>query len=203
MFGGSVDVCRGGRGEPRQAGRRVHRRQHHAAEDAGGVRRRFIESSAGIGEVRTSNQGHSGHTTLDFLPADGKDAKGVKEAADAFVSPDRELVFSLMLGTNDSACKGPNGAPMSPATYQANLETITDRLLAAYPRAKVVLQYPVWYSTNTYNSSCYLRKVRRGCTPIGRRSPRWWRGNDAMRPGRSSKAASWGGTTLSATTRRR
>ena len=116
----------------------------------------FLKSCAGVAEVRTSNQGHSGHTTQDFLPADGSDAKGVKAAADAFVSPDRELVFSIMLGTNDSACQGPNGAPMAPATYRANLKAITDRLLAAYPRAKVVFQYPVWYSTNTYNSARYL-----------------------------------------------
>jgi hypothetical protein len=116
----------------------------------------YLKKSAGVAEVRTSNQGHSGHTTLDFLPADGKDALGVKAAADAFVASDRELVFSIMLGTNDSACKGPNGAPMPPLTYRGNLKAITDRLLAAYPRAKVVLQYPVWYSTNTYNRSCYL-----------------------------------------------
>jgi hypothetical protein len=116
----------------------------------------YLKACGGIGEVRLSNQGHSGHTTLDFLPEDGQDALGVKAAADAFVSPDRELIFSLMLGTNDSACKGPNGASMAPATYRANLKAITDRLLSAYPRAKVVLQYPVWYSTNTYNRSCYL-----------------------------------------------
>ncbi len=116
----------------------------------------YLGTCAGIAEVRTSNQGHSGHTTQDFLSAEGKDAQGVKAAADAFVAPDRELVFSIMLGTNDSACKGPNGAPMAPATYSSNLKAITDRLLDAYPRAKVVYQYPVWYSTNTYNSSCYL-----------------------------------------------
>ncbi len=116
----------------------------------------YLKGCAGVGEVRTSNQGHSGHTTLDFLAADGKDAQGVKAAADAFVSPDRELVFSIMLGTNDSACQGPNGAPLAPAVYRANLKAIADRLLAAYPRAKVVFQYPVWYSTNTYNASRYL-----------------------------------------------
>jgi hypothetical protein len=121
----------------------------------------YLKACGGVGDVRVSNQGHSGHTTLDFLPADGKDAQGVKAAADAFVSPDRELVFSIMLGTNDSACKGPNGAPMVPATYRANLKAITDRLLAAYPRAKVVFQYPVWYSTNTYNRSCYLAEGQR------------------------------------------
>ena len=115
-----------------------------------------LKACVGIAEVRTSNQGHSGHTTLDFLSPEGKDAQGVKAAADAFVSPDRELVFSIMLGTNDSACQGPNGAPMAPATYRANLKAITDRLLADYPSCKVVFQYPVWYSTNTYNSSRYL-----------------------------------------------
>ncbi len=116
----------------------------------------YLRRCADVAEVRTSNQGHSGHTTLDFLPPEGNDAKGVKAAADAFVSTDRELVFSIMLGTNDSASQGPNGAPMASATYRANLKAITDLLLAAYPRAKVVFQYPVWYSTNTYNSARYL-----------------------------------------------
>ena len=116
----------------------------------------YLKNSAGVGDVRTSNQGHSGHTTLDFLAPDGKDALGVRAAADAFASPERELVFSVMLGTNDSACKGPNGAPMAPATYRQNLKAIAGRLLSEYPRAKVVFQYPVWYSTNTYNRSCYL-----------------------------------------------
>jgi len=116
----------------------------------------YLRTSAGVAEVRTSNQGHSGHTTLDFLPADGKDAQGVKAAADAFAAPDRELVFSIMLGTNDSACKGPNGSPVAPGDYRANLRTIAGRLLSAYPCAKVVVQYPTWYSTNTHNSACYM-----------------------------------------------
>jgi lysophospholipase L1-like esterase len=118
----------------------------------------YLKGSVGVGDVRVSNQGHSGHTTQDFLSADGRDAQGVKAAADAFVSPDRELVFSIMLGTNDSACQGPNGAPMAPATYRANLKLIVDRLLSVYPRAKAVFQYPVWYSTNTYNASRYLEE---------------------------------------------
>jgi len=116
----------------------------------------YLKGCAGVGDVRISNQGHSGHTTQHFLPPGGPDLPGVKQAADGFASPDRELVFSVMLGTNDSACQGPLGAPASPATYRANLSALVDRLLTDYPRARVVLQYPIWYSTNTYNSARYL-----------------------------------------------
>jgi len=116
----------------------------------------YLRNCPGVCEVRTSNQGHSGHTTQHFLPPDGIDLRGVKEAADAFVSPDRALVFSIMLGTNDSACQGPLGAPMAPGTYRSNLKALVDYLLLAYPRAKIVFQYPIWYSTNTHNSARYL-----------------------------------------------
>jgi|GEM_PF-1222236 len=116
----------------------------------------YLRGCAGVGDVRLSNQGHSGHTTQHFLPKGNLDFPGVKQAADGFVSPERALVFSIMLGTNDSACQGPLGAPMAPATYRANLQALIDRLLSDYPLAKVVIQYPTWYSTNTYNSARYL-----------------------------------------------
>ena len=143
----------------------------------------YLRASDGIAEVRISNQGHSGHTTRDFLPANGRDALGVKAAADAFAAADRELVFSIMLGTNDSACDGPNGAPIAPATYRSNLKAITDRLLAAYPRARVVYQYPVWYSTNTYNSSRYLEEGQKRLRSYGSEIAALTRAYDRTHPG--------------------
>ena len=116
----------------------------------------YLRACANVGEVRVSNQGHSGHTTLHFTNPAERDGPGVKAAADGFVSADRELVFSIMLGTNDSACQGPLGAPVPKEEYRANLKSIAEWLLSAYPSAKVVFQYPIWYSTNTYNSARYL-----------------------------------------------
>ena len=63
-----------------------------------------------------------------------------------------------MLGTNDSAITGPNGAPASPGKYHENMKTIIDKLLALYPKCKVVLHRPVWYSPNTYNGAKYLEE---------------------------------------------
>lgn len=108
--------------------------------------------------VEESNQGHSGHTTFDFLPGQD-DFKGTIQAADAFYkNTDAQLLFSVMLGTNDSAMQGPNGAPVAPEQYAANLKTIADSLLKRYPNCKIILNNPIYYSPNTYNGAMYLQE---------------------------------------------
>jgi len=102
--------------------------------------------------VQVSNQGVSGFTTVDFLPATNKAYLKVKAAANEFYRDSTAmLVFSVMLGTNDSAIKGPTGSPVSMADYGKNLTTIADSLLTAYPRSRIVINYPIWYSNNTHN----------------------------------------------------
>lgn len=118
----------------------------------------WLKSQADIGIVRYSNQGMSGKTTVDFLPASDTFFPKVKAAADEFKDEDwAELIFSIMIGTNDSAIKGPNGSPVSPQQYYTNLKVIIDELLRLYPQSKVILHKPIWYSPNTYNSSMYLK----------------------------------------------
>jgi lysophospholipase L1-like esterase len=68
------------------------------------------------------------------------------------------LLFSIMLGTNDSAIEGPNGSPVSPGSYRQNLKTIADGLLRAFPGCKILINRPVWYSPNTYNGAKYLEE---------------------------------------------
>jgi lysophospholipase L1-like esterase len=120
----------------------------------------YLKKQKEFGTVQISNQGVSGHTTVDFLPATRKDWPKVRTAADAFYADKNALlIFSFMLGTNDSAIKGPTGAPVSPADYRANLKTIADSLLAAYPKCKIVFNYPIWYSTNTHNrGAAYMKE---------------------------------------------
>ena len=103
-----------------------------------------------------SNQGVSGTTTADWQP-EGTLLKGAERAADALnaAHPGAQMVFSIMLGTNDSATAGTNGAPVSSGTYERNLRSILDRLLADYPAGKIFLHHPLWYSPNTHNSSDY------------------------------------------------
>jgi lysophospholipase L1-like esterase len=103
-----------------------------------------------------SNQGRSGFTTVNFLPS-GDTFNMVEHAANTIINKPGILIFTIMLGTNDSAIEGPKGAPVAPADYQKNLRLIIDRLLKDYPGCKVIVQQPVWYSPNTYNGARYLQ----------------------------------------------
>lgn len=116
---------------------------------------KYLQEQPGIAAVNFSNQGHSGFTTVDFSVT-GETFKKAEQAADALKGKAGILVFSIMLGTNDSAITGPNGAPVSAEAYFANMKAITDRLLKDYPDCRIVIQHPTWYSTNTYNGAKYL-----------------------------------------------
>lgn len=118
----------------------------------------YLAQQPGIGEVSWSNQGKSGATTVDFLPSSQKLFGKVKTAAQKFADKAGLLIFSITLGTNDSAITGPNGAPVSPETYRQNLKMIADSLLSEFPGCIIVFQQPIWYSPNTYNHSKYLQE---------------------------------------------
>ena len=108
-------------------------------------------------DVTFRNCGRSGATTVDFLPERERDFKRVERAiADIQKQSYEPIVFSIMLGTNDSASKGPLGSPVSNKNYKKNLLTMIERLRELCPNAIFVLQRPVWYSPNTYNGARYL-----------------------------------------------
>lgn len=118
----------------------------------------WLRKQKGMGEIEFSNQGFSGFTTVDFLPSTHTVFQKADQAAAAFEDKQAMLMFSIMLGTNDSAVTGPNGSPVSPEQYHDNLKTIIDSLLKDFPAAKIVIQLPIWYSPNTYNGSKYLQE---------------------------------------------
>ena len=106
--------------------------------------------------VKAYNCGHSGSTTVDWLPG----TNFLNEAITAANALHRygSLWFSIMLGTNDSAESGPNGSPVSTSTYRLNLMRIISTLMAQFPEAKILLNYPIWYSPNTHNGALYKEK---------------------------------------------
>jgi lysophospholipase L1-like esterase len=109
--------------------------------------------------IRMSNQGHSGHTTVDWLPSTNPSSDfqlAIAAAASLETNQPGQLIFSIMLGANDSAESGPDGAPVSPTNYLQNLQSIVGQFLANYPDAFVFVHYPTWYSTNTENGAVYL-----------------------------------------------
>ncbi|MFD2872544.1 GDSL-type esterase/lipase family protein [Mucilaginibacter ximonensis] len=118
---------------------------------------KYLQAEGGFGKVDFSNQGHSGYTTLDWLPGT-KAFVDAEAAAKAFANQNTQLIFSIKIGTNDSAMHGTHGAPVSVVDYRANLMAIIDKLLKDFPNSKVVIEHPIWYSPNTYNGSMYLQE---------------------------------------------
>lgn len=117
----------------------------------------YLRRQKGIGSVSFNNQGRSGFTTVDYLPsASGTLSDVIAETKKLHTDSHRLLIFSVSLGTNDSAEKGPNGSPVNPESYRKNLKSIADKLLTVFPDCKIVLQQPIWYSPNTYNGSKYM-----------------------------------------------
>ncbi len=117
---------------------------------------RYIEQNRGV-KVAYRNCGVSGMTTVDFLPVRGGLFEKVKTAADELTGEKGQLVFSIMLGTNDSANTRTTGAPVLPDVYYTNMKAIVDGLLELHPSAKFVVHCPIWYSPNTYNAAMYLK----------------------------------------------
>ena len=81
-------------------------------------------------QVEFRNCARSGATTYDFLPDGGRDWPKVAQAMVEFKSKaeaGEPVVFSIMLGTNDSAYEGPTtGSPVSRTDYKKNLLTIIE-----------------------------------------------------------------------------
>lgn len=107
------------------------------------------------------NCGVSGATTADFLPAYPHSSKQLfprLEEAVAEMKPHQgPIFFSIMLGTNDSACSGPTGSPVSASQYGQNLDSLMARLRPLAPGCVFVLHRPIWYSPSTYNGAMYLK----------------------------------------------
>ena len=121
------------------------------------VARALVAEATGL-TTNVYNGGHSGITTYGFLPGRNDFAK-VTNAAKTFVKDNGGPVyFSIMLGTNDSACTTTEGAPVSPDTYMQNLRKIIEGLIEAVPDCRILLNYPIWYSPNTHNSAKYLQE---------------------------------------------
>ena len=129
---------------------------NHGTESPGVVCTQVLQAKLAPRVVNDFIYGRSGHTTVDFLPPSTKDFLDLETGAKKLQADHPgELLFSIMLGTNDSAVKGPNGSPVQPQNYKKNLTAIVEQLLADFPGSKVVVHHPIWYSPNTHNSSVY------------------------------------------------
>ena len=115
---------------------------------------RWFTQRDDIDSVYIANCGRSGRTTYHFLPnaADVIPAGDKTYFGDVVAKtrqlvkthPGLPLVFSIMLGTNDTVERTKN-RHTTPDAYVKNLTVIIDSLLRLWPDAHVVLNKPTWY----------------------------------------------------------
>ena len=116
---------------------------------------KWLSEQEDIDSVYFRNCGRSGRTTYHFLPnaADVIPAGDKTYFGDVVAKtrdlvkqhPGLPLIFSIMLGTNDSVERKHN-SHTTPDNYVNNLVTIIDSLLTLWPDAHVVLNKPIWYT---------------------------------------------------------
>ncbi|MBQ2366792.1 MAG: SGNH/GDSL hydrolase family protein, partial [Bacteroidaceae bacterium] len=121
------------------------------------VCRALVENATGV-TTNLYNGGHSGITTLGFMPGRDDFSRVVSAAKALQRNNGGNVYFSIMLGTNDSAISGPEGSPVNTDTYKANMKAIIEKLIEQVPGCKILLNYPIWYSPNTHNGGKYLQE---------------------------------------------
>ena len=119
--------------------------------------RALVEQATGV-TTNVYNGGHSGITTFGYLPGRDDFSRILSNAKALRKANGGRIYISIMLGTNDSACTGTEGAPVAPDTYAENMKTIINKLIEQIPDCKIVLNYPIWYSPSTYNGAKYLQE---------------------------------------------
>lgn len=99
-----------------------------------------LQKISRFSKVCFTNCGRNAFRTDQFLPGNPESAwQQVKEAAASYTNKPGLLLFSVMLGANDSVVA-------SPAQYGSNLTALVAALLESYPSSQVVVHHPLWYS---------------------------------------------------------
>lgn len=119
--------------------------------------RALVEEATGL-TTNVYNGGHCGITTWGYLPGREDFTQLVNKALEFRTQNNGRIYICIMLGTNDSACTATEGAPVSNNTYGNNMRTIINTLNSSIPGCKILLNYPLWYSSTTYNGAMYLQE---------------------------------------------
>jgi lysophospholipase L1-like esterase len=128
-----------------------------------------------------TNQGYPGWTTAAWQPGTDQFKSAEADATRLQAQHPGQLVFSIMLGTNDASAQGPPGSPIEPDAYGKNMRAIVDKLMADFSDAKIVINEGPWFSPNTHNSADYEGEVvaarMRGYSPVIEAVVKDWAGS--------------------------
>ena len=111
----------------------------------------LVQTATGV-STHVYNGGVSGYSTQDFLDDKSDCYTNVVTNATRLSQNGGRLYFSIQLGTNDSK-RNSTKERYSKATYKANLEALIANLTTQFPDCKIILNYPPWYSANTYTDA--------------------------------------------------
>jgi GDSL-like Lipase/Acylhydrolase family len=112
-----------------------------------------LHAKLGSRPVYMADEGFPGRTTADYLPSHKELFDQATAAAQKLQAAHPGLLlFSIMLGANDSANRGsrPQDVPTPSTQYEANLRAIVDQLLLDFPASKIVIHHLTWYSPSTH-----------------------------------------------------
>ena len=100
----------------------------------------FLQGMPCFTNVCFTNCGRNTFRTDQFLPeSPGSAWPQVKLAGDSYTNGPGLLLFSIMIGANDSVVA-------TPAQYGSNLTALVNALLGSYPNSQIVIHHPLWYS---------------------------------------------------------
>lgn len=105
--------------------------------------------------AHSRNAGKSGKTSRDYLPGKKKSYYGlVKKSADELTEahPEAQLVFSIMLGTNDAAIRTKKTC-WTDEIHRKALCQIVDSLIDRYPKALFVFHQDPYFTPNIEKES--------------------------------------------------
>lgn len=120
----------------------------------------WLKGRPGITNVLFRNCGKPGYRTDQFLPDRLNSEWGeVKQAGESFRNVPGKLVFSIMLGTNDSAGHNDTGIH-PPERFKSDMKILVEALCASFPESVVVIHHPTGYTKapGTYPENLALYK---------------------------------------------
>ena len=106
----------------------------------------WLNTQSGITNVFFRNCGKPGYRTDQFLPGRPNSAwNEVKRAGEFFQKIPGKLIFSVMLGANDSA--GCNDTAIHPPErFHADMKDLVEALCVSFPDSVIVIHHPTGYT---------------------------------------------------------
>jgi len=126
----------------------------------------WLKGQLGVTNVLFRNCGKPAYRTDQFLPDQVNSAwGGVKQAGESYRNVPGTLIFSVMLGANDSAGNG-DTERHSPARFKADMKRLVEALRGSFPESVVVIHHPTGYTKAPGTNPEYLARYKQAINSL-------------------------------------